>query len=133
MYSKLRTYDDLNPTISTLFYPLQKSYVNSARFKHRDTVRQAMDCMIKSRRPLKRAEVVDFVVLVGGQQFAPDVVFSEKSYSGDTEWIQVSDTVTANLAPHITHALPHINILFLSSTSAHIHSIVTMLSLNNSA
>ena len=74
------------------------------------TLRQAIDCKIKSRRLLRRAEVVDFVVLVGGQQFAPDVVFSAKSYSRNTEWIQVSDTVTANLSPHTTHhTLPRIN------------------------
>ena len=37
------------------------------------------------------------VVVVSGEQFAPDVVFSAESYLGDAERIQVSDAVTANL------------------------------------
>jgi len=46
---------------------------------------------------MRHAKVEEFVVLVGGQQFAPNVVLRAKSHLSDAEWIQVSDAVTANL------------------------------------
>lgn len=43
------------------------------------------------------AKVVDLMVLIGGQQLAANVAFNAESYLSDAEWIQISDTMTANL------------------------------------